>query len=359
MPGCSCSRPVTRSTALDYQTVLKAIRSGRYAPVYFLHGEEDYFMDRLAEELEKRVLKPEEKAFNLTVLYGRDLPSAQPLIDAARRYPMMAEHQLILLREAAEMKDLQGLQKYIEQPLRSTILVVLHKHKRLDLRSGLAKALKKNPEVVLLESKRLYDNQIPDWIVSEVKRYGLNILPEAADLMAEYLGTDLARIAGEIEKLALNLPKGETVDATAIERYVGISRTYNPFELQRALARGDRPKVWRIVRYFQANPRSAPMPLVLASLYGFYSKLLKYLALRQMSERELLQAMGLRSTYFLREYREAARRFRPSDVERAIELLHEYDLKSKGVGFNSSSPAAQGELLRELIWKLMYLSASQ
>ncbi len=339
---------------MEYQAILKAIRAGEYAPVYFLHGEEDFFMDQLVSDLEKRVLKPEERAFNQTILYGRDLPTAQPLIDVARRYPMMAERQLIVLREAAEMKDLQGLQKYIEQPLDSTVLVVLHKHKRLDLRSGLAKALKKNPKVVLFESKRLYDNQVPDWIISEVKRRGLQIVPEAAELMAEYLGTDLARIAGEIEKLGLNLPKGETVDAAAVERYVGISREYNPFELQRALARGDRRKIWRILSYFQANPKSAPMPLVVASLYGFYSKLLKYLALRQMSERELLQAMGLRSTYFLREYREAARRFRRADVERAIALLHEYDLKSKGVGFNSSSPAAQGELLRELIWKLLH-----
>ncbi len=340
---------------MDYKAILQHIQAGEFSPIYFLHGEEDYFMDGIAAALEQRVLTEAEKAFNFTVLYGRDLPSAQPLLDAARRYPMMAQRQLIVLREAQEMKDLKGLQKYVEQPLDTTVLVVLHKHKRLDMRSALAKALKKSPKVVLFESKKLYDNQVPDWIAQEVRHHGLRIAPEAAQLMAEYLGTDLARIAGEIQKLALNLPKGKTIDSMAIERYVGISREYNPFELQRALARREQEKVWRIVEYFRANPKSGPMQLVVASLYGFYSKLLKYLALRQMKERELLQALGLRSTYFLGEYRQAAQRYQRRQVEQAIALLHEYDLKSKGVNFNSSNPGAQGELLRELVWKLLHL----
>ncbi|HHJ51510.1 MAG TPA: DNA polymerase III subunit delta [Phaeodactylibacter sp.] len=340
---------------MEYKEIMDSLKAGEYKPVYFLHGAEAYFMDSIADYIERHLLEESQKAFNQTVLYGRDLPSAQPLIDAARRYPMMAERQLIILREAQELKDLATLSKYVEQPMDSTVLVILHKHKRLDLRSGLAKALKKSPKVVLFESKKLYDNQIAGWIEQEVRRRGLLILPEAAELMAEYLGTDLSRIAGELEKLALNLPKGKTIDQAAIERYVGISREYNPFELQKALARGEREKVWRIVEYFRANPRTAPMQLVVASLYGFYSKLLKFLALRQMSERDLLQALGLRSTYFLREYREAARRYGRRDVERAIALLQEYDLKSKGVGFNSSAPGAQGELLRELVWKLLFV----
>ncbi len=341
---------------------MRALRAGEYKPVYFLHGEEGFFMDSIADYLERHLLKESEKAFNLTVLYGRDLPSAQPLIDAARRYPMMAERQLIILREAQELKDLGSLSKYIEQPMPSTVLVILHKHKRLDMRSSLAKALKKSSQVVLFESKKLYDNQVAGWIEQEVQRRGLLIDPEASQLMAEYLGTDLSRISGELEKLALNLsspkggkPKGQSIDTEAVERYVGISREYNPFELQRALARGEREKVWRIVQYFRMNPRSGPMQLVVASLYGFYSKLLKYLAFRQMSERDLLNALGLRSTYFLREYREAAKRYGRPEVERAIALLREYDLKSKGVGFNGSAQGAQGELLRELIWKLLFV----
>ena len=251
---------------MTYEEIRHDIQSKRFAPVYFLHGEEPFFMDQIADAVEALALPEAEKGFNQTILYGKDLDHLT-LLDTLRRYPMMAERQVVILREAQEMKGLTELTAYLENPMPSTVFVACHKHKKLDLRTKFGKALQ-SKSVVVFESKKLYDNQVADWISGYCKARKMAIEPAAASLLAEYLGTDLARIANELDKLALNLPTGATVTAHHVQEYVGISKDYNVFELQKALAIRDLPKIARMQAYFAANIRKNPLIVTISSLYA-------------------------------------------------------------------------------------------
>ena len=334
---------------LDYLDILRSLRQKEYQPVYFLHGTESYFIDVISDYLENEVLSESEKAFNLTVIYGKD---AEPLsvLDAARRYPVMSERQVVLIKEAQEMKDLTGLQAYIEKPVPSTILCICYRHKKFDSRTTFAKVLKQH--AVVLETKPLYDNQVPDWIIKFGKEHGLTIGPAEAGLIAEYLGADLSKVANEVDKLALNIPKGATITRAHIEQYIGISREYNVFELHRILAARDWSKAFRIVQYFAANPKKGPMVLIIGSLYGFFSKVYMLHFLGGSSEKELVKQLGIGNAFFLKDYRLAARHFNRQQTEQVLALLREYDLKAKGVGGNTTS-VPEGELLKELVWRIV------
>ncbi len=334
-----------------YATLLKSLKSGKYKPTYFLHGGEAFFIDQLVDFFEKEVLPEDQQAFNLTVLYGKETEHKQ-VVDAARRFPMMAERQLVILKEAQEMKSLKELQSYVEQPSPTTLLVIAHKYKKFNFNSKLGKALKAKAEV--FESKPLYDNQLPDWIESYVQGHKLKIELAAVALLGEYLGTDLGKVANELDKLALNLSPGALINTKTIEDQIGISKDYNVFELQNALGRRDREKVQRIAQYFAANPRKNPTPVVLASLYTFFSRLYQLAFLRNAPEKEILAALGLRSAFFLRDYRMAQRQFNRRQLEEALGLLREYDLKSKGVDYVATGKP-EGALLQELFWKILHL----
>jgi DNA polymerase III subunit delta len=335
---------------MTYQDILKQMRSKDFKPLYFLHGDESYFIDAVVEYAEDNILSEAEQSFNQTILYGKEADHLT-VVDAARRYPMMAERQVVILKEAQELRTLKDLQGYVENPTPSTVLIIAHKHKKLNFNTKLGKALKKH--AVVLDAKKLYDNQIPDWIVDYLKRKKLRIRPDAANLLGEYLGTNLAKIANELNKLAINLPKDTEVTTKHIEENIGISKDYNVFELQKALGTGDVAKANRIVRYFAANPKKNPMPVVLASLYNYFSKVYMLHYLRKTPEKELLATIGLRSAWFLREYRAAQRQYPLPRVTRVLRLLSEYDMKSKGVGYQSTGKP-DGELLRELVWRILH-----
>jgi len=335
---------------LEFDHILKELKDKQYHPIYFLHGEESYFIDVISGFIEKNVLEEAERAFNQAIFYGKDV-NHKDIVDTARRYPMMASRQVVILKEAQDMKSLAELLTYIEKPMPTTILVVCHKHKRYNFNSKFGKALKQHS--LVFESKPLYDNQMPAWISAYLKGKKLKITPKASDLIAEYLGTDLSKVANELDKLAINLPPGTEVNDGHIEANIGISKDYNIFELQRALGQHDVLKANRIVNYFAANPRKNPMPVLISALYGYFSKVYLYHAAKNLPEKELLTTLQLRSSFFLKEYRAAARNFPPTRAEMAITLLKEYDLKSKGVDYNNTGKP-EGELMKELVWRLLH-----
>ncbi len=333
---------------MTYKEIIKSLCAKDYKPVYFLHGEEPFYIDAISDHIENKVLTEGEKSFNQTILYGKDT-NAKTLIDKASRYPMMASHQVVILKEAQEMKGLQDLQLYIERAVPTTILVICHKYKKLDARTKLAKTLKE--KAIVFESKRLYDNQVPDWIRDYLKSKKLNINPAACELIAEYLGANLSKISNELDKLSINLAAGTTVNEKHIQDNIGISKDYNVFELQRALGQRNPLKANRIINYFIANPRKNPMVMVTGTLYNYFSKVYMIHFLRNSPDREVAKALKLRSDYFLREYKTAARNYNLPSTRKVINILKEYDLKSKGVDRDSTP---EGELMREMVYKILH-----
>lgn len=334
---------------MTFDQFYKELKKKDWQPIYFLHGEESFFIDEITDYVEENVLEESEKAFNQTVVYGRDVDYLA-VIDQARRYPMMAQRQLIILKEAQTMKTLDKLKAYVENPTPSTVLLICHKNKRLNMNSSLGRKLKSS--AVVFESKKLYDNQVPDWIRSYLKSKQLTIVDDAAQLVAEYLGTDLSKVTNELDKLALNVAEGSNITTKEVEQYIGISKDYNVFELQKAIVSGSQVKANRIINYFLANPKKGPTVVVVASLYNFFSKVYMLHFLKGKDERETLSALGLKSPYFLREYRAATKRYNYPKTVQIIQLLKEYDLKSKGVDFNGVGKV-DGVLLKELVWKIM------
>ena len=342
---------------MEFKEIENAIKQRKISPVYFFHGEEPYFIDKLTELVENEILAPAERSFNQTVLYGKDIKEVQQILDAAMRYPMMSERQVIVVREAQDLDflkrgsdaALQRLQKYVDAPLSTTVLCFAHKHKKLDGRSGFAKALAK--KAVMFESKPLYENKVPEFIRTWLKENHLSIEGDALDLLVEYLGTDLSKIINELEKLQLNIEKGGKITTELIEKYVGISREYNVFELQKALANRDIFKANRITNYFVANPKEAPMPMLVATLYGFFSKLFAFTSVSQLKNDQQISALGLRNEWQLRDYQAAAKVFPKPKIEAILDTLQVYDLRSKGVN-NDSTP--EGALLTELVYKILH-----
>ena len=336
---------------MKYDELLKSIKQKSYKPLYLLHGPEAYFIDVISKQIETSVLSEAERSFNQLVFYGKDA-DVKTIIDAACRYPMMSPYQVILLKEAQEMRSLNELTPYIKKLVPTTILVLCHKHKKFDSRSKLAKALKAaKDQVVIFESKKLYDNQVPAWITQYLKSKKLGIQTDAAALLSEYLGTDLSKISNELDKLAINLPQGTTVSQQEVQQYVGISKDYNVFELQKALGQKDALKANRIINYFIANPRKHPLGVVLGTLYNFFSKVYMLHFLRHSPDREISQALKLKSDFFLRDYKTAVRHYNLPQTQSVIHQLKVYDLRAKGVDNDSTNEAG---LLQELIFKILH-----
>lgn len=328
--------------------ILRDIQSGKFAPIYFLHGEEPFFIDQIADAVEANALPEAARGFNQSILYGKDVDQLA-LLDYLRRYPMMSERQVVILREAQEMKGLAELASYVENPMPSTVFVACHKHKKVDTRTKFGKALG-GKNIVFFESKKLYDNQIPEWISSACKARKQKIEPAAAALMAEYLGTDLAKISNELDKLALNLPAGTVITAAQVQENIGISKEYNVFELQKALATRDRARVARIQQHFAANIRKNPLIVTISSLYAYFSKVFMLHALRGQPDVEVLKALDLRSDWFLKEYKTAAANYSAAQCAQVIGHLKDYDLRSKGVHNDGTE---EEELMKELFWKIL------
>ncbi|MDX1477907.1 MAG: DNA polymerase III subunit delta [Saprospiraceae bacterium] len=336
---------------VTFDTIMKDLKAGNYAPVYLLHGQETYFIDQIASYITEHALSESERVFNQIICYGKEVDS-RTITDNARQYPMMAQRRVIILKEAQSMRDLANLEPYLAHPAKSTILVICHMHKTLDGRKTLFKTAKKH--AVVFESKRLYDNQVPAWIESFVARHQKQIDPVASLALVEYLGNDLSKISNELDKLMLQLGDQAVITEGDVFDNIGISRDFNVFELQKALGMRDVVKIERIVQHFVANAKSNPLILVVANLFSYFTKVLIARSMAGANDRELGTALGLRSNYFLREYREAARKYTVEDLERIIGILRKYDLHAKGVDNRSRQ---EGELLRQLIQEI-YLTPS-
>lgn len=324
-------------------------KKGAFKPIYWLEGEESYYIDTVVDYAERHILTEAESGFNLTVFYGRDADWAS-VVNACRRYPMFAEKQVVVLKEAQHMKDIDRLEGYIEHPLQSTIFVVGYKEKKLDGRSKLAKTLKTKGE--LLTTRKLYDNELPAWITGLVSSKGFQIGSKAVMLMVDHIGNDLSRINNEIEKVTINLSGRKQITEDDIEEYVGISKEYNAFELQHALTQRNLTKCLQIIQYFESNPKAIPIQLLLPALYSFFSKAYLVFGAATNNEDQLAQHLGYKNAYgtYVKDIISCAKSFRQSGVERALLLLHEYNLKS--IGINSGN-ASNADLLKEMVVKMI------
>jgi DNA polymerase-3 subunit delta len=332
----------------EFESILQDLKNKIFKPLYFLMGDEVYYIDLITDYIAKHVLRDSEKTFNQLIMYGKDTDIAN-IINTARRFPMMANYQVVIIKEAQELKKLDDLIFYVDKPLKSTILVFNYKYASLDKRTKLYKTLAEH--AVILESKKLYENQIPDWIIGYLGKSGIAIEASAAALLTEFLGNDLSKIAHELDKLLLVLPvETKIINASHIERNIGISKDYNNFELTKALGQKNILKANKIIDYFNKNPKASAFPATIAVLFNFFSKLLLYHFLSDKSKTGIASALGV-NPYFITEYEMAAKKYNLSKLFAIIEYIREYDLKSKGV-INVST--ADGELLKELIFKILH-----
>ena len=332
-----------------FDKIISDLKKKEYAPIYFLSGTEPFYIDQISDYIQDKVLDEAEKTFNLTVLYGKD-SEAQTVIDSAKRFPMMASHQVVIVKEAQDLKNFDILQHYIEQPLKSTLLVLCYKYKSLDKRKKIAKSLQKNG--IFFESKKLYDDKLPGWISNYLTARKYSIQPKAAALLGEFLGSDLSKISNELEKLIITLDENErTISSEHIEKNIGISKDFNNYELQAALGKKDVLKANRIINYFAGNQKNNHITQTITILYYFFSKVLMYYWIKDKSQDNVFRTLKLPSPFFVRQYEEAARNYNPNKVIEIIGILREYDLKSKGFEGNNH-PA--GELLKEMIYKILH-----
>ncbi len=331
---------------MSVEKIITSWKNKSFKPVYWFEGEEEYYIDKLVDYAEHHILSQAESSFNLSVFYGKDADWAS-VVNACMRYPMFAERQVVLLKEAQQMRDIDKLEQYIDNPLLSTVFVVSYKEKKVDGRSKLAKLLKEKGEV--FTSKKMYDNQLPEWTSELVQSKGFSISQRALMLLVDHIGNDLSRIDNEIDKVLVNLANRKNITEDDIEEFVGVSKEYNAFELQDALVRKDLSKAIRIIQYFEANPKAAPIQLILPSLYNFFSK--TYMIFGQLGndEKSIAASIGVNS-YFMKDYMAAARNYNYEGVEAALLLLHDYNLKSIGVNSIATEDAS---LLKELVVKMI------
>jgi DNA polymerase-3 subunit delta len=318
-----------------------------FKPVYWLEGEEDYYIDQVVSYAEHEILPESEASFNLTVFYGKDAQWAE-VINACRRYPMFAERQVVLLKEAQHMRDIDKLEPYIENPLASTIFVVSHKEKKVDGRSKLSKLLKNHAEV--LSTQKMRDSNLPEWTQDLVTEKGYTISQKGLMLLVNHIGNDLNRISHEIDKLVVNLGSRHSITEDDIETYVGVSKEYNVFELQEALARKDIGRALTIIQYFEGNPKAGPIQMILPTLYNFFSKTYMVYGLGGMDDKTMAAAMGV-NPYFLKDYKLASRQYSFQDVEQVLLLLHEYNLRSIGIHDIGTEDAS---LMKEMVMKMVW-----
>jgi DNA polymerase III subunit delta len=331
---------------MSVEKILSAWRKKQFKPVYWLEGEEDFFIDQLTQYAEQHILSEAEAGFNLTVFYGRDAIWSD-VVNACMRYPMFSEKQVVLLKEAQQFKELDRLEPYISKPLASTIFIVAHKEKKVDGRSKLAKVLKDKAEVYT--TKKIHDNQLPEWAADLIQSKGLSINQRALHLLVEHIGNDLSRISNEVNKLMLNLGSRKQITENDIEEFIGISKDYNAFELQNAFGRKDLARALTIIQYFEHNPKAGPIQLLLPVLYNFFSKLYVLLSLPSRDEKTVAAAIGV-SPFFVRDYLGAANKFSFESVEKILLLLDHYNLRSVGVNDVGTSHAS---LMKEMAVKMI------
>ncbi|SFF39920.1 DNA polymerase III subunit delta [Flavobacterium xueshanense] len=326
--------------------IVNDIKSGNIKPIYFLMGEEPYYIDKLSDYIEKKVLSEEEKGFNQTVLYGRDV-TIEDIISTAKRYPMMADRQVVIVKEAQDLiRTIDKLESYADNPMPSTVLVFCYKYKTLDKRKKVTKLLAKNG--VVYESKKLYENQVGEWIKRVLSGKKYLIEPKANAMLVEFLGTDLSKINNELEKLQIILPIGSTITPKDIEENIGFSKDFNVFELRKALGERNQLKAYTIAENFAQNPKDNPMVVTTSLVFGFFIQLLKYHGLKDKNPKNVAAVIGV-NPFFLKEYDVALKNYPMKKVSQIVGALRDIDVKSKGVGANAMS---QSDLLREMLYKI-------
>ena len=335
---------------ISYESICKEIEERKFSPIYVLMGEEPFFIDQITDLLIENVLAEEERDFNQSIFYGADA-DAVSVINAARRFPMMSEYQLIVVKEAQLMRDIELLNAYAKHPLSSTVLVINYKYKTLDRRKSLAAAVEKNG--ILFESKKIPDYKMPGFITGLLQQRSLAIDAKAAQMLSDFLGNDLNRLSKELDKLAIVMAQmgSKRVTPELVERNIGISKEYNNFELIKALATKDVLKANRIAQYFEKNPKTNPLQMTLAVLFNYFSNLLIAYYSKDRSEAGLMAALGLRSAFQLKDYQMGMRHYSAMKVFLSIGEIRKADAASKGVDNASASDA---DLLKELLYKIMH-----
>jgi DNA polymerase-3 subunit delta len=335
---------------MKYENILEDLKNKIYHPLYFLSGEEPYFIDKISKTIETTVLTEAEKDFNQVIVYGRDT-SITDIITLAKEYPVFGNYRLVIVREAQNLKSIEQsdlLKAYLKNPAKSTILVFDYKYKKVDGRTEFAKLLGKAG--VYFQSNKLWDYQVPDWIVGVMREKGFRMSQATSIVLAENLGNDLSKIENELNKFNINLPKGTEITPEIIEEYIGISKDYNVFELQDALGKRDILRVNRIINYFGANPKENPAIKVNAILYGFFKKLFLYHHIADKSDNNLAAQLSV-NRFFVKDYRVAGSNYSKEKLRQVFSILREYDVKSKGV---ETAPMEDGEIMREMVFKILH-----
>jgi DNA polymerase-3 subunit delta len=332
---------------MTFNQIIADIKRKVYYPIYLLHGEEEYFIDKISDLLEASILDESEKEFNQTILYGKEIDE-QTIVAEAKRYPMMANHNVVIVKEAQNIKSFDALDAYAKQPLESTVLVFCYKYKKFDGRKAFSKIAAKIG--VAFESKPIYDNEVEGWIDGYVKSKGYTINASAKRLIAESIGTNLSRLSNELNKVMIVEEQGATIDESIVQKNIGISKDYNVFELNKAIGSRDILKCNKIINYFIANPKASPFVLMSSMLYRNFTLVIKYHYLENKSERAVASALKI-NPFFVKDTVQAANNFSIRQLVKAIDCLHDADLKRKGVGAYGMS---EGEILREMIFKILH-----
>ena len=331
----------------EVEKILAELEKKNYSPIYYLYGEEPFFIDVISDYIERNVLSDDEKAFNQQIVYGKDI-TIDALIHYAREYPMMAERRVIIVKEAKELnRTIANLEPYVKNPSPTTLLVICYKYGKIDGKTKLAKELNK---YVSLESKKLYESETLKWITKYLKDNNYTITQVASQLLVSFLGTDLGRIANELNKLKIILPKGTEITPSHIEENIGISKDFNVFELQNAIGKKEFPKAMQIIKYFNENQKDNAMPMITENLYQYFKKLFIYSSSIGKADAELAREMGI-NPFFLKDYKVAAMNYPLKKISFCMEVIKQTDLKSKGV---ESGSISYYDLLKELIVKIIF-----
>lgn len=332
---------------MKYQDIITQIDNKVFKPVYFLMGEESYYIDKISDYISKNILSTEEKEFNQTTLYGKDI-DVSTIVSEAKQFPFGSEYRVVIVKEAQDIRSIDKLESYLDKPSTSTILVICYKYKKIDKRKKFGKELSK--KTVLFESKKLYENQVPAWIKNYVTELNCSIDDKSCRILTEYLGSDLSKISNELNKLSLNLKSGEQITPKIIEENIGISKDFNIFELQNALGVKDILKSNRIIKHFSENPKNHPFVLTISSLFSYFQKIMIYHNLKDKSKNSVASALGV-NPFFVSSYQIAAKNYSMSKLFKIFTYLKDYDLKSKGLNNPSTN---ESELLKELTFKILH-----
>lgn len=333
---------------MSFEKIKIALEAGKFEPVYFFSGEESYYIDTLTALIEKHALTETQRDFNQHVFYGKD-SEPQEVVNAARRYPAFSERQLVIVKEAQHFKNFDAFVPYLENPVASTVLVFNHKHKKLDKRTKFGKLVPKKS--VYLETSRLREYQVPDWIVSFFKEHKRMINQKSALLLTDHLGNDLAKITNELNKLLLNVPEGTEINADHIEEYIGISKDFNAFELSNAIASKNYLKAIQIIKYFEKNPKAGPLIFVLSIVFNYFTKVYQLHHAKGMSDSDAMRSIGV-NAYFFKDYKQGAANYSLPKTEYILMEIALTDAKAKGVG--QTNNIGDYELLKELVFKIMH-----